>query len=253
PQRKCIPPSSTPKLLHPITCILELKDAISVGRERMLTKPNQPPTTRPVRYRTCLAVAATLAIDGLVGLPTRILAQFLVFSALISAPLPLCGGVYTLFDTGFTGLGRLHAQQVRLNPVVALVAGPDVQRERRNVVHRGHHLGVPSHVHAQQVAVTVSASLDADVRKLRRRVDREVIEALFAARRAQDAPELPLPTAQRAHQRSPRTLVLLPKHGHHRSAPAAGTQRDGIGDGPGRFGADSLGVGSQEGPGEKLI
>src|ERR1035441_7702749 len=112
---------------------------------------------------------------------------------------------------------------------------------------------VPSHVDAQQVAVAAPARLDADVWKLRRRVDRQNAELLLAARRAQDAPKLPLPVAQRAHQRSPRPLVLLSKHGHHGSAPAARTQYDRVGDRSHRFGADSPGVRCQECPGEELI
>src|SRR5260370_28526747 len=92
-------------------------------------------------------------------------------------------------DSSANFRSKLH--QIALQLRVSLLLGPQVERDRRHLIHDRFGQSAFRQVHRLDVAPATVATFYADVLEFPRGVDRKLRMVLFPASRTDDPPELP--------------------------------------------------------------
>ena len=118
----------------------------------------------------------------------------------------------------------LSAQEVCLDPRIALLVCPQGMGKGCEIVDERDSVAVLGQVNGAQIKLTGIASLDAHERRILADKHRQFVLGFFATRRTQDSPELPFLQAERAKQESFSTVALRAQHTNERPRSAKGAQ-----------------------------
>src|ERR1022692_2275672 len=114
-------------------------------------------------------------------------------------------------------------EQIQLQLGVSLRLRPQVERDRRELIHHRFGAAALGHVHSFDVGAATVAGFHADVLHFFGGVDGELGVVFFAASGTDDAPELPFRDAKRADQRTLAAVSQWSQNAEARLPVAKGT------------------------------
>src|SRR5882724_13072875 len=148
---------------------------------------------------------------------------------------------------------RSRAQEVRLQPGIALLMGPQGERNRGQIIHQGDGVAVFGEIDSGEIKLAGVAGFDADVGQLLGDVDGELGFGFFAAGGAEDTAEFPFLGAEGTEEKALATVAFDSEDTGERAGAAQWANFGGHDDGRLRrlLGA-KFGVGLQEPSGNEL-